>query len=124
MKKYYIMAVIIVLAFVALGASSLKSVVNHYVTEFPEVAKSGQSRIQVPGTVEKTKTIYDNKSGVLTFYMKDEKGREMKFVYSGTKPGNFDEAEKVVAVGHYGNGEFNAEQLLVKCPSKYQNGKK
>jgi cytochrome c-type biogenesis protein CcmE len=40
--------------------------------------------------------------------------------YSGTKPGNFEQADKVVLIGRYQNGIFSADQLLVKCPSKYQ----
>jgi cytochrome c-type biogenesis protein CcmE len=35
-------------------------------------------------------------------------------------PGNFDQATSIVAIGHYKDGTFAAEQLLVKCPSKYQ----
>ena len=40
--------------------------------------------------------------------------------YDGVKPGNFEEAVPIVAVGRYDDGVFYAEQLLVKCPSKYQ----
>jgi cytochrome c-type biogenesis protein CcmE len=40
--------------------------------------------------------------------------------YNGVKPGNFEEAVQIVAVGTYHQGVFEAEQLLVKCPSKYQ----
>ena len=36
------------------------------------------------------------------------------------KPGNFNEATQVVAIGRYRDGVLEAEKLLVKCPSKYQ----
>ena len=41
-------------------------------------------------------------------------------VYHGVIPGNFDQATSIVAIGRYQDGVFAAEQLLVKCPSKYQ----
>ena len=44
----------------------------------------------------------------------------MKILYNGVKPGNFEQATEIVAIGQYQNGGFEADQLLVKCPSKYQ----
>jgi cytochrome c-type biogenesis protein CcmE len=44
----------------------------------------------------------------------------MQVVYDGVKPGNFEEAVQIVAIGRYQDDAFHAEQLLVKCPSKYQ----
>jgi cytochrome c-type biogenesis protein CcmE len=50
----------------------------------------------------------------------DDDGNTLTVHYSGIKPGNFEEAVQIVAVGSYQEGVFYAEQLLVKCPSKYQ----
>ena len=44
----------------------------------------------------------------------------MTVLYEGVKPGNFEEATQIVAIGSYSDGAFHANQLLVKCPSKYQ----
>ena len=44
----------------------------------------------------------------------------MDVVYSDIKPGNFDQARDIVAIGRYQGGAFHASKLLVKCPSKYQ----
>jgi cytochrome c-type biogenesis protein CcmE len=44
----------------------------------------------------------------------------MMVVYDGAKPANFEQADQVVVIGRYENGLFVADQLLVKCPSKYQ----
>jgi cytochrome c-type biogenesis protein CcmE len=44
----------------------------------------------------------------------------MPVQYHGVIPGNFDQATMVVAIGRYKGDHFEAEQLLVKCPSKYQ----
>ena len=34
---------------------------------------------------------------------------------------NFDQAEKVVVVGRYEGSTLHADQILVKCPSKYDD---
>jgi cytochrome c-type biogenesis protein CcmE len=52
--------------------------------------------------------------------MVNDTGETMTVHYSGVKPGNFEEAVQIVAIGSYQEGVFEAEQLLVKCPSKYQ----
>jgi cytochrome c-type biogenesis protein CcmE len=41
-------------------------------------------------------------------------------IYNGVKPANLEEAEEIVVIGRYTQGQFEADQLLVKCPSKYQ----
>jgi cytochrome c-type biogenesis protein CcmE len=45
----------------------------------------------------------------------------MPVVFQGVKPGNFDQAEKIVVIGRYQEGAFHASQILVKCPSKYDD---
>jgi cytochrome c-type biogenesis protein CcmE len=56
----------------------------------------------------------------LSFRLKDARGEVLPVEYRGVIPGNFDQATSIVAIGHYKDGTFAAEQLLVKCPSKYQ----
>ncbi len=44
---------------------------------------------------------------------------EIKVSYSGVLPNSFDEGREVIADGVYKGGVFKAENLMVKCPSKY-----
>ena len=46
----------------------------------------------------------------------------MRVAYRGVKPGNFEDAVSVVAIGRYDPAQrvIAADKLLVKCPSKYQ----
>jgi cytochrome c-type biogenesis protein CcmE len=60
-----------------------------------------------------------DKHGTLNFIIRDNSG-ELNVAYKGSKPGNLEQASHVVAVGRYHDGRFDAEQLIVKCPSKYQ----
>ena len=57
--------------------------------------------------------------------MKDEEGAAMKIMHTGTKPLNFEHAEKIVVIGKYNTikKQFNADKILVKCPSKYKRKK-
>ncbi|HEX5692130.1 MAG TPA: cytochrome c maturation protein CcmE, partial [Roseiflexaceae bacterium] len=61
-------------------------------------------------------------NGNFTFDLQDNTGKMVKVVYAKPKPANFEQAVSVVAIGHYdaGKSAFVAEDMLVKCPSKYQ----
>lgn len=62
---------------------------------------------------------FDLKTMTLTFEGKDETG-VLKVVYPKGKPNNFEAATQVVVIGDYKDGVFEARDMLVKCPSKYQ----
>jgi cytochrome c-type biogenesis protein CcmE len=54
--------------------------------------------------------------------LQDENGKLVKVVSDDPRPANFEQAISIVAIGRYDQGEqaFMADDLLVKCPSKYQ----
>ncbi|MER3402085.1 MAG: hypothetical protein C4337_01995 [Armatimonadota bacterium] len=62
---------------------------------------------------------FDVKTMMLTFEGEDDTGK-IKVVYPKGKPNNFEMASQVVVMGNYRDGVFHAEEMLVKCPSKYQ----
>ncbi|MGH8005349.1 MAG: cytochrome c maturation protein CcmE, partial [Limisphaerales bacterium] len=83
-------------------------------------AKNSPQTVQVMGELEKTATRYDTTAGLLYFTLKDKQGELLEISYKGVRPGNFDQATQIVAIGNYKSQVFEADQLLVKCPSKYQ----
>ncbi len=90
---------------------------------FEEAARTGASA-HVVGTWAKDRpTRYDRAQNVFTFYMRDEAGTVRKVRYNNPKPANFEEAEKVVVQGSNQDGAFVADDILVKCPSKYNDAK-
>lgn len=118
MKPKYVIALVVVMVFLTFGAFSLKKSLTPYVS-FVQAQKGGT--VQIIGKLVSGTDYYDNQAQKLAFTLTDEKSREhMKVLYSGVKPGNFDQATEIVAIGQYQNGTFEADQLLVKCPSKYQ----
>ena len=115
--KMKVVGGLLILAFAALGAVGFMKSLTPYVS-FSE-AKASASVVQLKGKLDKSRIGFD-KMGNLNFYIRDDSGVEMKVVYDGPKPGNFEQASHVVAAGVYRDGAFRAERVLVKCPSKYQ----
>ncbi len=114
----WIMVGIIVLA-LAGGAYALRGGAMVAYASIPE-AKSEARPVQVFGYLY-SKGDYDAR-GRWLFDIQGENGDVLTVAYPHAKPGNFDQAISVVAIGKYDHGEqkFVADKLLVKCPSKYQ----
>lgn len=88
---------------------------------FEEAAQT-DAKAHVVGTwVEEEPTHYDRAENVFTFHMRDEAGSVQKVQYANPKPANFEEAEQVVVEGQTQGDVFMAEDILVKCPSKYND---
>jgi cytochrome c-type biogenesis protein CcmE len=118
MKPKYAIGIIIIVVFIVFGAFSFKRTLTPYVSF--EDARKSKEVVQVIGKIAFSEARYDLDAHQLQFPITDENQNKMMVVYSGTKPANFDQADQVVVIGKYQNGAFAADQLLVKCPSKYQ----
>ena len=119
MSAKVVLGLVLVLAAVLFGVTAFKKSLTPY-TSFAEARTSG-SGAQVNGVLADPKAItYDASKSELAFRLRDEKHEEMDVVYHGVKPMNFEQATNVVAIGTSKDGKFEADQLLVKCPSKYQ----
>ena len=118
MKLKYIIGAVIIIGFVIMGAFSLKNTMSPYIT-IDEAKKTG-SQCQIKGSVIPGSAKFDMETNLFHFTLVDDNADEMKVVYNGVKPGNFDEAKHVVVMGKFQNGHFEAGQLLIKCPSKYE----
>tara|TARA_B100000459_G_C8447327_1_gene144311 strand:- start:146 stop:550 length:405 start_codon:yes stop_codon:yes gene_type:complete len=54
-----------------------------------------------------------------TFEMVDEKGKKENVFYGEPMPPDFLLSEQIVVIGSYNNNQFVADEILLKCPSKY-----
>ncbi len=117
-RIWYAVGGALIVAFLAFGATSFKNNLTPYVSI--EEAMKRAAKVQVKGALVPNSTQYVEALEKLSFGLVDEEGNTMPVLYAGIKPGNFEEATEIVAVGSYSDGAFHAEQLLVKCPSKYQ----
>jgi len=118
MRPKYIVGIVIVLAFIAFAAINLSKSLTPYVS-LTEAKKSNKV-VQVKGQRVVGSENFDMEKKIFSFKMTDDKGEQFEVVYHGVKPANLEQAEEIVVIGRYTQGLFEAEQLLVKCPSKYQ----
>lgn len=103
---------------VGVGVTSFKKSVTPYIT-FTEARRSS-GLVQVNGVLADKRYVLKPNEQYLSFRLRDEKGEILPVEYHGVIPGNFDQATSIVAIGRYQDQKFVADQLLVKCPSKYQ----
>lgn len=56
----------------------------------------------------------------VTFLMVDNEQKSNKVFYNKPMPPDLKQSEQVVVVGQYKDDVFYANQILLKCPSKYE----
>jgi cytochrome c-type biogenesis protein CcmE len=119
MKPKIIVAVVIIVGALIFGATTFLESNIEYMN-FAK-AQSVNKKVQVKGKWVKEKdSQYDATKSQFTFYMVDDNQQEVKVVLDGAKPNNFEMATEVVAKGRFKDGYFHANELLTKCPSKYE----
>jgi cytochrome c-type biogenesis protein CcmE len=120
-NRLYLFGGLLLVAFAAFSFTSFTDAMTPYVSY--EQARKGTRMVQVAGALEKGSYSYAEQKESLYFTLKDPKTKEnLRVRYKGLKPANFEDAISIVAIGRYDEGakEFEADKLLVKCPSKYQ----
>jgi cytochrome c-type biogenesis protein CcmE len=120
MKNKYIFGGFIIVLFLGVMAYLFTQSNIKYESNFANV-KSTDKIVKATGSWVKEKSYEQNRQqNTFSFYMRDERGNEMKVVYNGVMPNNFETATSVVVTGSYQNGYFHAKDILTKCPSKYE----
>ena len=118
MNPKVIVALALLAVAAAIGVTSFRKTITPYIS-FAEARRSA-GLVQVNGVLADKHYVLQQDRQYLSFRLKDARGEVMDVEYRGVIPGNFDQATSIVAIGRYREGTFAAEQLLVKCPSKYQ----
>jgi len=112
---------VIIVAFIVVGFISFMGSKIEY-ANFQQ-AQEKKRTVEVRGVWLKDKeTSYNAATNMFTFYMKDENNTEMKVMLNDAKPNNFETAGElmIVAKGKVKDGVFYADNVLTKCPSKYE----
>ena len=121
MNKTLIAAIILIL-----GALSVIIFTSSDVSSYGTFAQAEQTkeRLKVVGQLSKDKEmIYDPvvDPNRFTFYMTDKEGREEKVILLQPKPQDFELSEQLVLTGTMQDETFMASDMLMKCPSKYND---
>ena len=120
MKNKYIFGGIIIAVFLVLMGYLFTQSNIEYVDDFNKVMSTDKV-VKATGSWVKEKNYQlDNQNKTFSFIMTDVNGNQMKVIYEGTIPNNFESATSVVVTGKYQNGYFHAKDILTKCPSKYE----
>lgn len=124
MNAKYIIGGIIIVLFVVWGGYSFMQTTIRYVSI--EQARMSDRTVQVMGKIDFDLVNFNADKQRLEFAIYDAEAtneataERMAVTYHGVVPGNFEQATSVVLKGKSSDGVFVAEQMLVKCPSKYQ----
>jgi cytochrome c-type biogenesis protein CcmE len=121
MKPIHIVALLVLAGGVAALTMQAKDV-STYAT-FTD-AKEASAKVKVAGKLIKDKPmIYDPvvNPNLFTFYLKDTNGKEVLVNLLKPKPQDFELSEQVVVTGDMQGDAFVANEVLMKCPSKYKD---
>lgn len=126
MKPAYLIAFFLIIISLGITLYAFSFSIAQHVTITQAMKMPGQT-VQVPGKIIKDTVVYDTSRSELRFDVEEMNGKDpqrLTIVYREPKPENFDTATSVEAQGVYKNGMFYAKNLLIKCPSKYNDEKK
>lgn len=123
MKKSHI----IIIALIAVAIGAIVSTYGDASTYegFTKARANPDKEYHVVGVLNKEKPREYNPqvdANLFTFYLIDEAGNESKVIYRAPEPADFERSEKVVIIGKMNGENFEANKILLKCPSKYNEG--
>ena len=120
MNSKYIFGGIIIVVFFGIMAYLFTQTNVSYEEDFSQIMHT-EKTVKATGQWVKSKSYQiDREQNLFAFFMKDAAGNEMKVVYKGAIPNNFESSTSVVVTGKYRNNRFEATEILTKCPSKYE----
>lgn len=106
-------AVLIGYTLVRLGNSSTYS-------SFDQAAAKLGEKTTVIGYLNLEKQMdFNPKTVQFSFTAKDKKGNESLVIYNQPKPQDFERSEEITMTGYATDSAFIATDILMKCPSKY-----
>ena len=115
-----VLAMVSVSILAGLGAFGSAS---KYVT-FAEAKEIPGETVHVVGEwVLRERAKYDPNQDIFSFYLKDSTENVSLVHFHDPKPNNFETAENIVIEGKHRGEAFEADRILMKCPSKYNDGK-
>jgi cytochrome c-type biogenesis protein CcmE len=123
MKKIHIITIVLIACTIGVILATVSDSSTY--ANFAEAKKNQDEVFHVVGKLNKEKAIEFNpqeNANLFSFYLIDNAGLETKVIYNGSKPQDFERSEQIVITGKYHGEQFYADKILMKCPSKYNNG--
>lgn len=120
LKRSYIILLFFMAVCIGVLASQLGNVSSY--AHFNDHKLLDGKEVRLKGTLAADQpVVYDPQvdPNSFTFYLVDSRGVEGKVVCYDEKPRDFEKSDEIVLTGSLHDSVFYANDLLVKCPSKY-----
>lgn len=121
MKNAHIIAIAVIAIAVAILITASKDVTTY--ANFNQAAQSGE-KVKLVGQLVKDKPVEYNPEkdpNYMSFWLRDEKGEVRQVILHTKKPQDFERSEQIVLTGQMQGTQFEAADMLLKCPSKYKD---
>ncbi len=123
--KFIVGGVVIAAAIIYLIVTGIQSTAAYFLT-VDELYAKGEAienrTVRVAGQVDADTINFDNRDLVLAFDVTSETGERMHVVFNGPKPDQMRHGADAIIEGKYDGDTFSAQSLLLKCPSRYEEG--
>lgn len=123
--KFIVGGAVIVLAIAYLVITGFQSAATYFLTvdELYERESTMLDRnVRVSGKVDETTIDFNNRDLILNFDITSESGQNLPVVFNGPKPDQMREGAEAIIEGKWDGQVFTANTLLLKCPSRYEEG--
>lgn len=121
MKKSHLLAILVVAVAIGILISASKDVTTY--ANFAQ-ASATEDKVKLVGELVKERPVeYDPEKdpNFMAFFLKDEAGEIRRVELLAAKPQDFERSESIVLTGKMKGEVFIASDMLLKCPSKYQD---
>lgn len=118
MKKTHIAIIVVI----ALAVGAIMATINDASTYvgFDRAWENPGTKYTVIGYLDKEAPMdYNPRANRFSFVATDKEGRSQKVFYNQPKPQDFERSEEITMKGYATDTAFVASEILMKCPSKY-----
>lgn len=126
-RKFLIGGIVVLIAISALGFVAFRGAATYYYTVSEILSKAASLgnqtvRVEGPVAVNSLQQVQSSDNSVkFDLLDRDNSQTHLTITYHGSLPDAFKEGQDAVAEGKItSTGVFEATQIIVKCPSKYQ----
>ncbi len=124
LKVGYLVGGAVVLGFIAIVIAMTLSTGSYWLTVSElqaDASRYAGEHVRVSGAVVVGSDDWNAQEVTLRFNVSDENGAELPIVFFGPRPDNFQRATEAIVEGRLlPDGSFQADNLLLKCPSRYE----
>ncbi len=118
---------IAIIVFIALAIGAIMVTINDASTYvgFNRANENPGTKYTVIGYLDKEAPMdYDARANRFNFTAIDKEGNKQKVFYNQPKPQDFERSEEITMKGFATDSAFVASEILMKCPSKYNEQNK